>query len=244
MALNSRLEQRLRKALRHFWSTRARQAQKQGSATGAKDAGARAAVTGGAQMNGFVTLVRDLLCESGLPQTHVFCEKGVELPGWYRPEKKWDLLIVADGQIIAGIEFKSQVGAFGNNYNNRTEEAIGSATDLWAAYREGAFKPSARPWLGFLMLLEEAPASVRPVANREPHFAVFPEFKDASYAQRYEVLLTKLVRERLYDAACLLLSDATNGPKGNYREPAPELNFQNFATSLLGHVIAIAKTRR
>ena len=101
----------------------------------------------------------------------------IELPGWYRPEKKWDLLVVADGKLLAGIEFKSQVGSFGNNYNNRTEEAIGSATDIWAAYREGAFKPSARPWLGYLMLLEEAPGSVTPVRAREPHFKVFPEFK-------------------------------------------------------------------
>ena len=244
MSLNSRLDQKLRAALRHFWTTRAKQAQKQGSATGAKDAGARAAVTGGAQMHGFVTLVRDLLCESGLPQAHVLCKKALEVPGWYRPEKRWDLLIVVDGQLIAGMEFKSQVGSFGNNCNNRAEEAIGSATDLWAAYREGAFKPSARPWLGYLMLLEEAPGSMSAVANREPHFPVFPEFKDASYAQRYEILLTKLVRERLYDAACLLLSDATNGPKGNYREPAPELSFHNFTTSLLGHAIAVSKNRR
>ncbi len=130
--------------------------------TGSKDAGARPAVTGGAQMNGFVTLVRDLLCDSGLPKPHVYCEKSVEIPGWYRPEKKWDLLVVADGRLLAGIEFKSQVGSFGNNYNNRTEESIGSAVDLWAAYREGAFKPSARPWLGYLMLLEEPrPHSLR-----------------------------------------------------------------------------------
>jgi len=54
-------------------------------------------------------------------------------------------------QAVAAIEFKSQVGSFGNNYNNRTEEAIGSASDIWGAYREGAFKPSARPWLGYLM---------------------------------------------------------------------------------------------
>lgn len=107
-------------------------------------------------MDGFIQLVRDLLSENGLPQAHVFCDKDLELPGWYRPEKKWDLLVVSDGRLIAGIEFKSQVGSFGNNYNNRTEEAIGSAHDLWAAYREGAFKPSSRPWLGYLMLLEEA----------------------------------------------------------------------------------------
>jgi hypothetical protein len=194
-------------------------------------------------MNGFNTLVRELLCESGLPQAQVYYEKALELPGWYRPEKKWDLLIVADGQLIAAIEFKSQVGSFGNNFNNRTEEAIGSAADLWAAYREGAFKPSARPWLGYLMLLEDAPASMRPVANREPHFAVFTEFKDASYARRYEILLTKLVRERLYDAACLLLSDAVSGPKGGFREPSPELSFENFSASLLGHVLGAAKSR-
>lgn len=244
MAAKLRLEQRLRSAIRQFWRTRARQARKQGSATGAKDAGARAAVTGGAQMDGFISLVRDLLREGGLPQAQIFTDKALELPGWYRPEKKWDLLVVADGKLIAGIEFKSQVGSFGNNYNNRTEEAIGSATDLWAAYREGAFSPSSRPWLGFLMLLEEASGSTSPVANREPHFPVFPEFKDASYTRRYELLLTKLVRERLYDSACFLLSDATSGPNGGYREPVPELCFENFTASLLGHVMAVAKCKR
>jgi hypothetical protein len=150
---------------------------------------------------------------------------------------------VADGVFLAGIEFKSQVGSFGNNYNNRTEEAIGSATDIWAAYREGAFKPSARPWLGYMMLLEEALGSMRPVKAQEPHFKVFPEFKEASYAKRYEILLTKLVRERLYDSACFLLSDAKNGPRGNYKEPAPELSFENFMASLLARAISVARTK-
>ncbi len=71
---------------------------------------------------------------------------------------------------------------------------------------------------------------------------MFPEFKDASYATRYEILLTKLVRERLYDAACFLMSNATDGPKGAYREPAPELSFKNFIASLLAKAIAVAKT--
>jgi len=242
MSLSSDIQQRLKAAVQHFWGTRETQAQKQGVSSGSKDAGARSAVTGGAQMNGFVDLVRELLCESGLPTAHVYCEKHIELPGWYRPEKKWDLLVVADGKLLAGIEFKSQVGSFGNNYNNRTEEAIGSAIDIWAAYREGAFSPSARPWLGYLMLLEDAPGSVSPIRSREPHFKVFPEFKDASYAGRYEILLTKLVRERLYDAACFLMSNATDGVEGIYREPAAELSFENFIVSLLAKAIALAKT--
>ncbi len=243
MSLNPDIEKRLQGAIKHFWGTRETQAQKQGTASGSKDAGARSAVTGGAQMNGFISLVRDLLCESGLPKAHVYCEKYVELPGWYRPEKKWDLLIVSDAKLLAAIEFKSQVGSFGNNYNNRTEEAIGSASDIWAAYREGAFKPSARPWLGYLMLLEEAPSSVSPVRAREPHFKVFPEFKNASYAKRYEILLTKLVRERLYDSACFLMSNATDGLQGRYVEPAPELGFQNFVESLMAKAIAVAKSK-
>jgi hypothetical protein len=243
MSPKPEIEKRLQAAIKHFWSTRETQAQKQGGASGSRDAGARAAVTGGAQMNGFTNLVRELLCEGGLPKADVYCEKFVELPGWYRPEKKWDLLIVSDGRLLAGIEFKSQVGSFGNNYNNRTEEAIGSAADIWAAYREGAFKPSARPWLGYLMLLEEAPGSLSPVRAREPHFKVFPEFKVASYAQRYEILLTKLVRERLYDSACFLTSNARDGAKGRYKEPAPELRFRNFVESLLAMAIAATKSR-
>jgi hypothetical protein len=194
-------------------------------------------------MDGFVELVRDLLEESGVDKPVIYCERSMELPGWFRPEKKWDLLVVVDGCLIAAIEFKSQVGSFGNNYNNRTEEALGSATDLWAAYREGAFKPSARPWLGYLMLLEESPGSVRPVKAQEPHFKVFEEFRSASYARRYEILLTKLVRERLYDSACFLMSNSSDGPRGNYTEPVPELNFVNFISSLLAKVIAFKKTQ-
>ena len=71
MSLQPKLKMRLRAAVKQFWTTREVQAKKQGSVSGAKDAGARSAVTGGAQMNGFVTLVRNLLCETGLPEPHV-----------------------------------------------------------------------------------------------------------------------------------------------------------------------------
>lgn len=201
-------------------------------------------MTGGAQMDGFIGLARELLLEAGLPDSTVFWKKKVELPGYFRAEKKWDLLVVVDDRLLASIEFKSHVGpSFGNNYNNRTEESLGNATDLWAAYREGAFRPSQRPWLGYLMLLEEAPGSSGPVRVQEPHFKVFEEFRGASYAQRYEILLTKLLRERLYDGGCLLLSPRAGGTRGVHREPSAELSFRSFAASLLAHAIAFVKTR-
>ena len=125
------LDARLRKAIKQFWTTRRTQAQKQGAETGRRDQGARAAVTGGKQMDGFVTLIRNLVIEAGIPKTSVHCETMLELPGYFRPEKKWDLIVVVDGLLLASLEFKSQVGpSFGNNYNNRTEEALGNATDL------------------------------------------------------------------------------------------------------------------
>ncbi len=231
------------KAVEHFWRTRLKQKQKQGSTSGIKDTGNRRAVTGGAQLDGFIHLLATILEDAGLPNHTIFTKKTV-LPGYFRPTKDWDLIAVVDGELLASIEFKSHVGpSFGNNFNNRVEEALGSATDVLTAYREGAFKPSRKPWLGWFMLLEDTHKSQTPVRISEPHFKVFEEFKEASYAKRYELFCERLVRERLYDATCLLLSDRDNGVNGNYSEPNKEVNFKNFATSLSAHAIAFAKMR-
>lgn len=230
------LDFRLSIAVRHFWQTRVRQASVQGSLND-RDIGSRAAVTGGRQMDGFVNLVRDLLTERGCPADSIHTSARLELPGWFRSEKKWDLVVVHRSQLIAAVEFKSHIGpSFGNNFNNRTEEALGSASDVWAAYREGAFKPSARPWLGYLMLLEKCDNSSKPVKVSEPHFKVFPEFRDASYRDRYRILIQKLLRERLYDGACYLLSPLDAGSTGQCEQPDPELSFEVFVRGLLARV--------
>lgn len=149
-------------------------------------------------------------------------------------------MIVHNAELLAAIEFKSQIGpSFGNNFNNRSEEALGSATDIWAAYREGALKPSSRPFLGYLMLLEDCPKSRAPVKVIEPHFAVFPEFKLASYRDRYAILIEKLLRDRLYDSACFLLSSQSAAATGDYIEPHPELTFAKFVTPLVAQVSAM-----
>jgi hypothetical protein len=239
------LAREIRNAVRHFWRTRARQAEAQGARSGNRDRGARSAVTGGAHLDGFAELVRKLIVDAGVSDTAVHRRTQVELPGYYRAEKKWDLVVVVDGRLFATVEFKAQVGpSFGNNYNNRTEEALGNATDYWAAYREGAFRGSPKPWLGYLMLLEDATGSTRSVSVSEPHFPVFDEFREASYAKRYEILLTKMVRERLYDAACLILSPSDAGRNGSFSEPCAELTFTNFAESLVARAIAYSRTQK
>lgn len=230
---------RLAVALRSFWRMRERQAAKGKG----RDRGARGAVTGGAQLDGFIRLFQEVLRQGGVPKTVIFTDDKRELPGFFRPAKQWDLVVVADGQLLASIECKSQVGSFGNNYNNRAEEAVGNAFDTRAAYRAGAFRSSPKPWLGYFMLLEAATGSLRPVRTAEPHFPVFPEFRDASYAKRYELALLKLLREGLYDAGCLILSDREGGPRGRYREPSEELSFSRFAASLIGMAATYAALR-
>lgn len=226
----------LSEAVAHYWRTREGQAVQQTKA-GRADQGARSAVTGGAQMDGFIKLISRLIVKAGVSEDNIFHNRAVELPGFFRPTKEWDLLVVKDGQLIAALEAKSQVGpSFGNNFNNRTEEAMGSALDLWTAYREGAFNKTVRPWLGYLFLLEDCDKSRSPVKVQEPHFKVFPEFVSASYARRYELFCRKIVRERHYNVAAFLLSEKKQGLKGGYAEPADDLAFDLFAKSLVSHV--------
>jgi hypothetical protein len=233
---------RVQAAVRHFWLTRSTQVRDQVE-RGVIDQGARSAVTGGKQMDGFVNIVRDILHACGISNEEMFYNSHLELPGYYRPEKQWDVLVVADSRLIATIEFKSQSTSFGNNFNNRVEESVGSATDLWTAYREGAIPTTPKPWLGYLMLLVDCEESTRPVSVREPHFEVFPEFKEASYAERYRILLNKLMRERLYDATCFLTTSEEGGDRGIYSEPDPDLSFRHFTESLRRHVTAFQQVR-
>ena len=121
---------------------------------------------------------------------------------------------------------------------------MGSALDLWTAYREGAFNKTIKPWLGYVFLLEDCPESQKPVKVQEPHFKVFPEFVNASFGKRYELFCRKLVRERHYNVAAFLASDKTAGLKGRYTEPADDLTFESLAKSLVAQVTAFGVSKK
>ena len=94
------------------------------------------------------------------------------------------------------------------------------------------------------MMLEDCPKSTSPVTVRQPHFSVFPEFVDASYSRRYQLLMTKLVRERLYDSACFVLSSRQTGSQGLYAIPDANLSFMQLAASLSGKITAHINAKR
>lgn len=242
MALNlCDFESRTHAAIKAFWQTRDDAKRKQKEA-GKSDQGERAGVTGGKNMDGFSDLVIDLVKANGLPHAEIHQKRALlTLPGFFRPTKLWDLLVIDKGRLIAALEFKSHVGpSFGNNFNNRTEEAIGTSHDLWTAYREGAFGQQERPFVGWLMVVEDAPGSRAPVRESSPHFPVFPEFAGASYLQRYDILCQRLAKEQLYSSAAVIATPRSAVADGAYSELSAMTGLRSFVASLAGHIAAEA----
>lgn len=232
-------ENKAREAIKAFWGKREAARQKQ-IESGKTDQGERAGVTAGKNMDGFIALICDIVRANGLPEAEIHLERAVlTLPGFFRPTKLWDLLVIQDRQLIASIELKSQVGpSFGNNFNNRTEEAIGTAHDFWTAYREGAFGEQPRPFVGWLILVEDAPKSRAPVQAESPHFEVFQEFQDASYLERYNLLCQKLMKEQLYTNASLMASPQNSSESGDFCNISEMTSLKTFIASLAGHIAA------
>lgn len=221
------LHQSLSDAVRQFWDTKSTQL------ISAESSNSRGSVVGGKQLDGFLTLLKDACISVGIPSSCIY-DRHNYVPGFFRSTKDWDLIIISpSGKLIAAVELKSQIGSYGNNFNNRAEEALGSATDLWTAYRERQFLTYGTPWVGYLMLIGYDDKSTVPVRNYENHFAVRPEFINASYIDRYRILLEKLTSERLYTATCLLYTK----DRDDFGNVGTEISIERFINSLQGFLI-------
>lgn len=226
-------------AVRAFWMGRDLQTQRQIDA-GTVDAGTRGSVTGGQHMEP----LQDVIAAQFEPLVAMGCKVGrtgvLSLPGFYRRTKNWDIVVTYKDVLVAAIEAKSQVGSFGNNFNNRTEEAIGNAVDIWRAY-EAKLLGTVRPWLGFVFVIEHAAGSTSVIRDRGvPLFRADPAFDNSSYIDRYRLLFERLVRDRLYDAACLISTEKCGGI---YAEPAPEVSTRNLTAAIAGRVAYIEGLR-
>ncbi|MCL2735713.1 MAG: PaeR7I family type II restriction endonuclease [Propionibacteriaceae bacterium] len=230
-------------AVRHFWESRAIATSRQ-QASGHADHGERAGVTAGKNMDGFIDMFAALARANGMTHAQVYTQRAaVTLPGYYRATKNWDLLMFNGRRLLAAIELKSQVGpSFGNNFNNRAEEAIGTAHDFWTAFREGAYGvDQPRPFVGWVMLVEDTWASREPVQRVDaPHFDVRPEFRGTSYLERYEILCRRLMMENLYTCAAVITSSRDAGADGGYSHVSQATSLRTFATTFASYAAAEA----
>ena len=233
-------EEYIEVAVAKFWDIRSKQTSEQ-QKRDVKDQGTRSAVTGGKQLDGFIDLLKKIAIDAGIPEEYIYTS-GTDLPGFFRATKQWDLLIIAPNKhFIAGIELKSQVGSFGNNFNNRTEEAIGSAVDLWTAYREKVFPKQQQPWLGYAIIVEKSEKSTSTVSVREPYFKVMPEFKKTSYLERYCILCKKLMLERHYSSTAILWTSSDKKHGDVSSEVSIYAFLESFAAFLQGKLSEFKK---
>lgn len=219
-------------AVGEFWGIRDDQIRRQ-LESGNVDAGSRGAVTGGGHLKPIEDLVQQVLTDVGVPAScvHRGRQRGTRLPGWFRELKNWDLVVLDRDQVVLTVECKSQVGSFGNNLNNRIEEAIGQTYDYWKASEE-VFS-GLRPWFGYVMLVEDSPASTGPVRTQPSVVRPDATFINRSYVDRYAIAFDRLYKERLLDAVVF-----AHAEKGSALPTYPEaaMSFGHFAVALQNRV--------
>lgn len=150
-------------------------------ATGHTDQGRRKGITSGQHLMPLAEIIRTDLIKIGIDEDDVFISgKECLLPGWFRPSKSWDLVGMKNNELVCAVELKSISSSFGNNANNRAEEAIGSAFDAAAAYRAKLLGyDQVPPVLGYVMVVRDCPDSRKILHGRhEPaNFSIDPAFK-------------------------------------------------------------------
>jgi len=228
----------LKAAVSSYWNVRQSQAEKS-RALGVLNTGTRAEVTGGRHLDELHSLLVRVFIDAGIPPNLIEVKQR-PIPGYFRRDKSWDVVVTVEGRVVGIIELKSMVGNMpGQNYNNRTDEALGQAIDVWKAVERNIIDTPLRPWLGYFMLLEDNPASNSKVVPRSPVWPADPVFDGSTYAQRYEVFFERMVRERLLDAACLVLARKDDGA---VRCPSTTLSFQSFAAGIYGRCLQFIAT--
>jgi hypothetical protein len=224
-----------RKEVLALWKLRSK-AEKKARKGGNTDLGLRAGVTSGRHLDPLSQLVRSIFIDAGIPAADVHCgSTNLEIPGFYRPQKRWDIVVVHNGTLVAAVEFKSILGSYGNNMNNRTEESLGNATDLLKAAEQGLIG-TRPPWLGFVFFMQDDERSRKGgKRTKQPHFNIDPEFVGANYQSRASIWLRRLLMKRLYNAAWYALVDPALGVEG-VREPDAELSWAKFEAAIRGRV--------
>ncbi|MGW1181533.1 PaeR7I family type II restriction endonuclease [Streptomyces drozdowiczii] len=222
--------QDLEDAVAAYWGAKELQ-REQSAIKAAVGAGTAGSVRGGKHFDAITILLSKFFLEAGYPPESIRVTKsqGLELPGYFRPQKQWDLVVVHRDTLVAAFELKA-LGApsFGNNYNNRVEEALGSAVDLRHADINGLY-PGEAPWLGYFFIMEDDAASRRPIVPARGALPVDDLWRDMSYQERFGVFCQRVVSERLYDAACYITSSAAD-PRPY--EPVDKMDWRHFSAAI------------
>ncbi len=228
-------------AIDHFWNTKLKKAS-------TAQAGTRGSVLSGKHMSGFTNLFIAVAKLAGASTDSIVTTGPfLTLPGYFRATKNWDGIILHEGKLVAAMEFKSQVGSFGNNQNNRIEEVVGLGHDFWTTERHGLFGADTSsgtsdprpPFLGYMMLLEDRAESRKEMNPKTKTFSIDKEFSAASYADRYLITANRLISERLFDSVAIMLSPRPTIKAASYSSLSEPTNIRSLFQAFAAHVASV-----
>lgn len=242
-------------AIAAYWGVKGTQNEKS-VLKGAVGAGTAGKVRSGQHFDPVARLIARMFLDADFPpgSIRIRVSDNLELPGYYRAQKRWDVVVAHQDTLVAAFELKALGGpSFGNNFNNRVEEALGSAVDVRRA-RLAELYPGEKPWLGYFFIMEDAPGSRSSVKLGKGPFPVEDIWLDdcclaaggkpcglpkktslhgTSYQRRFAVFCERLVEEQLYDAACFITSSEDEpAPK----ELSPKLDWRHFSAAIAGRI--------
>lgn len=226
-------------AIAAYWETKEKQ-KAAAEAVRSTAEGSAKAVRGGGHFNPVANLLARFFTDAGYPAESIAASgRSTVLPAYFRPNKAWDLVVVHKQVLVAAIELKALGGpSYGNNYNNRVEEALGNAIDLAYANRADLIG-CEKPWLGYFFLLDDSPEARQPREPRtNPMLPTAPEWPVLSYRSRFSLTGRRLVDEGVYDAVCYISASASQ-PKPS--EPEPMLDWRHFSAAIEARLTYLSK---
>lgn len=203
-----------------------------------EDTGTEGSVRGGKQFDPIVDLIARFFRDAGFPESCIQTSSQLELPGSYRPQKKWDLVVNWGETLVAAFELKALGGpSYGNNFNNRVEEAVGSATDVRRAFAK-IYPESENPWLGYFFIMQDDEKSRRPVSIAKSPILVDDAWRGKSYQGRGGMFCERLLEDGLYDGICYVTS--TMG-SGEFSEPSSAVGWDAFSEAVASRISTLQK---
>ncbi|MCL2148431.1 MAG: PaeR7I family type II restriction endonuclease [Methanomassiliicoccaceae archaeon] len=228
------MRKELEEAILHSFLVREKAAEVQ-IERGVVDTGMRSQVTSGKHLDRLIDVMTHDMEGCGAPVSGIFSKNsGTELPGWFRATKKWDILLFIRENLAAAVELKTIYGSYGNNLNNRAEEAVGVAVDAKMAIEKELMNRAIPPLLGYVLIVKKEEGSVaRCMDPREPHFKTDAVFHGTSYIGRLMAMCQRLSREGLYGAVWFVVADPLSG---SVEEPDPQLSYDRFIAEIIGKI--------
>lgn len=198
---------------------------------GVHDIGLRTQVTSGKHLDEIIELISRDMVNMGVKEGTIHTSgNGVKVPGWFRARKRWDIVVSDGHRLMACIELKSISGSYGNNINNRVEEAIGEAVDVRYAIEHDLCGSHSLPALAYVLIVKgDSKSRSIPLSSNNSAFKQDPVFNGTSYVDRFRIMCERLLEENIFEAVWYVV---VNPDEQSIEEPADALSYVSFIRNL------------